>query len=78
MDDVRLVEIEKLTKKVFERWYTDRPVDEASEHTGLGLAIVRGIAEGYGGRTEILPRDGGGTVFLLEFPSLDVDKDKNS
>lgn len=58
----------ELSGKIFERWYTDRPADEASDHTGLGLAIVRGIAEGYGGRVDIMPREGGGTVFLLEFP----------
>ena len=58
----------EVADRVFERWYTDRPADEASDHTGLGLPIVRGIAEGYGGRIDIIPREGGGTVFLLEFP----------
>lgn len=55
-------------KKVFERWYTDRPADEASTHTGLGLSIVKGIAEGYGGNIDMETRDGGGTVFILSFP----------
>jgi len=54
--------------RVFERWYTDRPESEATTHTGLGLAIVRGIAEGYGGRVSAEARDGGGAVFVLEFP----------
>jgi len=55
--------------KVFERWYTDRPENESSDHTGLGLAIVKGIVEGYGGRIRISPREGGGTIFLMEFPN---------
>ncbi len=60
----------EIADKVFERWYTDRPANEASDHTGLGLAIVRGIAEGYGGSVRIMPRDGGGTVCILKFPVI--------
>jgi two-component system sensor histidine kinase ChvG len=56
-------------EKVFERWYTDRPAEEAAYHTGLGLAIVKGIAEGYGGHVELKLREGGGSVFALEFPT---------
>jgi len=56
------------TQKVFERWYTDRPEEESSDHTGLGLAIVKGIVEGYGGSIRIIPREEGGTMFLMEFP----------
>lgn len=60
--------------KVFERWYTDRPADEVSDHTGLGLSIVKGIAEGYGGGIEMEPREGGGTVFVLSLPKAIKDK----
>ena len=56
------------TRKIFERWYTDRPEEEASNHTGLGLAIVTGIVEGYGGRISIEAREGGGAIFIMEFP----------
>lgn len=58
---------EDAKERVFERWYTDRPNREASQHTGLGLAIVRGIAEGYGGSVQTIPREGGGSIFELEF-----------
>lgn len=58
----------EVSEKIFERWYTDRPADEATDHTGLGLAIVKGIAKGYGGSIDIISRDGGGTIFMLEFP----------
>ncbi len=55
-------------RKIFERWYTDRPADESSRHSGLGLAIVKGIAEGFGGSVRASAREGGGTVFRLELP----------
>lgn len=56
------------TDKIFERWYTDRPEEEASEHTGLGLAIVKSIVEGYGGGVEAEPREGGGAIFRILLP----------
>jgi len=58
---------EDAKERVFERWYTDRPNREVSQHTGLGLSIVRGIAEGYGGSVRANPRAGGGSIFELEF-----------
>lgn len=64
----------EVANKVFERWYTDRPADEVSDHTGLGLSIVKGIAEGYGGGIEMEPREGGGTVFVLSLPKAIKDK----
>lgn len=59
---------ENAKERVFERWYTYRPDQESSQHTGLGLTIVRGIAEGYGGSVQAIPRGSGGSVFELEFP----------
>lgn len=59
---------EEVKEKIFERWYTDRSDLEPSQHTGLGLAIVRGIVEGYGGRVRTISRNGGGSIFELEFP----------
>jgi len=55
-------------QKVFERWYTDRPETNPVYHTGLGLAIVKGIAKGYEGHVTLRNRDGGGALFILEFP----------
>ena len=54
--------------KIFRRWYSDRPPEEASLHTGLGLAIVQSIATGYGGSVSIRNAPEGGAVFTLEFP----------
>lgn len=36
--------------------------------TGLGLAICRTVVERHGGRIRAVPRDGGGTVVVLELP----------
>ena len=50
---------------VFERFYrgrTDRP------GSGLGLAIVTAVAEAHGGRAELAPRPGGGTLASLWLP----------
>ncbi len=55
-------------KKIFERWYTDRPQEEAGRHSGLGLSIVKGITEGYGGTVTAENRSGGGALFRMELP----------
>jgi len=39
---------------------------------GLGLSIARGLAEAQGGRLDYAPRDGGGSVFSLRLPGVDV------
>ena len=36
--------------------------------TGLGLAIVHRIVTDYGGRIDVQPRRGGGTMFRVSFP----------
>ena len=38
--------------------------------SGLGLAIVRQIVDGHGGRVQLRPRPGGGTVAFLELPPV--------
>lgn len=41
--------------------------------SGLGLTIARGIAETEGGSVVYAPRDGGGSVFTLRVPAVDVE-----
>ncbi len=46
-----------------------RAVGRNVEGTGAGLAIVRGVAERHGGGCRVIPREGGGSVFVLTFGS---------
>jgi PAS domain S-box-containing protein len=48
-----------------------RAVGRNVEGTGAGLAIVRGIAERHGGGCRVVPREGGGSVFILTFGSTE-------
>jgi PAS domain S-box-containing protein len=44
-----------------------RAVGRNVEGTGAGLAIVRGVAERHGGGCRVVPREGGGSNFILTF-----------
>jgi PAS domain S-box-containing protein len=48
-----------------------RAVGRNVEGTGAGLAIVRGVAERHGGGCRVIPREGGGAVFILTFGSAE-------
>jgi signal transduction histidine kinase len=52
---------------IFEPFFTTRPVGEG---TGLGLYISRRIVEGSGGALRYLPREGGGSVFRVDIPTV--------
>jgi signal transduction histidine kinase len=55
-------------KQLFNRFAKGR----FSEGSGLGLAIVLEIVQQHEGTIQIEPRQGGGTVFILEFPRIDT------
>ena len=51
--------------RLFDPFFTTKPVGEG---TGLGLSISHEIVTGHGGRIEVEPRPGGGTVFRVLLP----------
>ncbi|MBZ6379469.1 hypothetical protein B5C34_07630 [Pacificimonas flava] len=53
--------------RVFERFYKASNAARTSG-VGLGLPLVREVAELHGGSVELQPRDGGGTVAVLQLP----------
>lgn len=54
--------------RIFERFFTYRPVDARREHVGLGLAIAKQIVESYGGRISAANRPDGGARFEVRLP----------
>lgn len=56
---------EDLREKVFEPFFTTRITGEG---LGLGLSIVRSILDHMGAGLAFRPRDGGGTLALLDLP----------
>ena len=54
---------------LFDRFY--RPVSSRSlPGSGLGLAIVKEVAQTHGGHVSVRPRDGGGSVFGITWPTI--------
>lgn len=51
--------------RLFERFHRGETRGEGS---GLGLSLVHALVQAHGGRTELAPRPGGGTVATLYFP----------
>jgi two-component system sensor histidine kinase KdpD len=62
-------------ERIFEPFYRKRVGESDSAGAGLGLSIARGIAEAQGGRLTYSRRDGGGSVFTLSVPALDLTGD---
>jgi two-component system sensor histidine kinase KdpD len=59
---------------IFEPFYRRRSDGTADAGgAGLGLSIARGIAEAQGGSVTCLPREGGGSVFTLSVPAIDLN-----
>jgi two-component system, OmpR family, sensor histidine kinase ChvG len=59
-------------RRIFQRFFTYRPIDTRREHVGLGLAIAKQIVESYGGRISAANRPGGGARFEARLPALSV------
>lgn len=59
------------SRRIFDRFFqtsTGRSV--AGRGAGLGLAICREVAQAHGGRITVVPRAGGGSVFVVNLPLL--------
>ncbi|HEY0931294.1 MAG TPA: HAMP domain-containing sensor histidine kinase [Gemmatimonas sp.] len=56
-------------ERIFERFY-QTPAGRAvtGRGTGLGLTICREVVNAHRGRIGVLPREGGGSVFVVELP----------
>ncbi len=57
---------------IFEPFHRGDAVCGTALGTGLGLAIARRLARAQGGEVAYAPRDGGGSVFTLLLPAVDV------
>ncbi len=53
--------------RLFDPFHRPSGRPETGEGYGLGLSLVRQIARAHGGEVRCLPRNGGGTVFEVEF-----------
>ncbi|WP_396635004.1 sensor histidine kinase [Maribacter sp. R86514] len=57
----------QLEDKVFEPFFTSKPIGEGS---GLGLSVVHGIITSHKGKIEHKPNTPKGTIFTIDFPIL--------
>ncbi len=59
--------------RVFERFYRGIGARVMSpDGSGLGLPIARWIAQAHGAALDLAPRDGGGTVVSVTFPTVSI------
>jgi two-component system sensor histidine kinase KdpD len=59
-------------ERIFEPFYRPRGVAADVKGAGLGLSIARALADAQGGSLRYEHREGGGSVFVLRVPAVDV------
>jgi two-component system sensor histidine kinase KdpD len=57
---------------IFEPFYRSGSSSPDVGGAGLGLAIARRLAVAQGGSLDHAPRDGGGSIFTLQLPAVDI------
>jgi two-component system sensor histidine kinase KdpD len=62
----------KERERIFEPFYRPPGVPPDVIGAGLGLSIARALADAQGGSLRYESRDGGGSVFILRVPAIDV------
>jgi signal transduction histidine kinase len=59
-------------EKIFEPFYRPAGIRESADGgVGLGLSLVRKIAEHHGGSVRCVAREGGGTRFEVQLPTIE-------
>jgi two-component system sensor histidine kinase KdpD len=62
------------SERIFEPFYRPPGVAPDVKGAGLGLSIARALAVAQGGSLRYEKRDGGGSVFLLRVPAIDINE----
>ncbi len=60
-------------ERIFEPFYRRPGVASDVGGAGLGLSIARGIAQAQGGSLTLAEREGGGSVFTLSVPAVEIE-----
>lgn len=62
------------SERIFEPFYRPPGVAPDVKGAGLGLSIARALAVAQGGSLRYEKRDGGGSIFLLRVPAVDINE----
>ena len=55
--------------KIFDKFYRiDNSLTSTQSGCGLGLSITKGLLNGMDGSIKYEPRDGGGSMFIVDIP----------
>jgi two-component system OmpR family sensor kinase len=66
-------------ERIFERFYrADESRHRGSGGAGLGLSIVSGLVAAHGGTVAVVPRDGGGSTFVITLPLAEAAEASSS